>query len=1061
MKRLISYCLENPVVIMVGMIFLLLFGYLSVIRMPYALTPKISRPIISITTTWAGATPYEVEKEIVQRQEKYLKNLPNLLTMTSSSRQSAGSIVLEFKIGTNTNEAFLDVSSKLNEVRGYPSDIDRPVIRPTGDDVAPIVFMFARSLDKSSIRHKYLFLMDDVVKYYERLPGVGSVTVSGGVPREIHIALNTNSLAFYNITVDDVTKALQAQNINVSAGTIDYAQRTYRVRTVGVYGDVQDIYNTVIKASGAKVVRLKDIASVIDTFAKPTSPNIHDNDETVTMLIRPTNDGSVLEVVKSVKELTAKLNKGILKDNHIKIDLGRDSSSFIQDAINLVKENVFEGIILAAIVLYLFLRSIYTVFVVSLIIPLSILSSFIILNALDRTLNVILLAGVSFAISMIIDSSIVVVENIHRHHSMGKRMFEACKDGVSEVAGALFASTVTTIAIFIPIIGLKDEMGQFFVDIALASSSALIISFIVCLFGLPMLYYTMAKYFLKKKKKTKILQNNEVEELAINSKYRFYNPKWLFDTMLGIVGKFLFNIIDWILRLVLKNVFTRLAVIIVFCVCSVFISIKIFPKLDYLPKGSQNFILGYVSIPNGLSYAERLKITDAIYNYNKPYLQVNGFKGDDKYPAIKDFFVTASPTLVEFYEISADPKRAKDLIPLMRDTINSIPNITGTVVEQGMFSASRISSSVDVNIIGYDLDSMIDSTRAFINLAHKYLPGARIRAIPSLDLGNKEITLYPNERALSINGLSVKSFGNIVDVLIDGKKVGDFRDNYGRLSDIMLTANQEAKSPEDMLYTQIYTPSKRIVPLSSLADIKYTQGVSQIRHYEQERNLLISINPSDKMPLQSVLETISDKIIPELKASGELENNKVVFSGNANKLYKLASELGYGFLLALGITYLILAALYGNFIYPFIIIFTVPFAVAGGLLGLWFVNKYIAVQNLDVLTMLGFIILVGSVVNNAILIVYQSLINLKEHKMEIFASVYEATRSRIRPIYMGMLTTVLALFPLIFSNGAGSEIYRGLGAVIAGGLLVSTIISVFVIPSLLLFVLRKPNDEVA
>lgn len=1062
--KFVEYSVKNPVVIFVGVIFMLLFGYLAIIQMPYSLTPNISRPTVSIATTWAGATPYEIEKEVIQRQEKFLKNLPNLVSMTSNSREGAATVSLEFEIDTDMKKALLDVSQKLQEVKGYPSNIDNPVIKATGETIAPAVYLFIKSHTKQSVKEFYTYISEDIVKLYERLDGVGMVDIVGGVAKQVQVILNTKQLAYYNITIDDVIKALQNHNVNVSAGSLDYGQRAYRVRTIGLYESTEDVYNTIVKTSDTQVVYLRDIASVIDTYELSTVPNMHNNDETISLQIRPTASANVLELIQQVRKLTDTLNQGEMKNHHLSIDWGRDSSGFIQDAIRLVKHDIIVGILLAALILYAFLRSFSSVFVVSVVIPISILSSFILLHVMDRSLNVILLAGVSFAISMIIDSSIVVVENIHRHHSMGKRMFESCIDGTKEVLGALFASTITTVAIFIPIIGLKDEIGQLFSDIALASSSALLISLLVCLIVIPSLYYSLAKFLTKEAQDSHIPYTHTPKKKI----YRIYQYmiiqlkllKRIIDNIFFKIGSFFATIIAKCVKLCLKTIWTRIACITLFVGFSIWITYLLFPKLDYLPKGSQNFLIAYIQAPNGLSYQERHDITHGIYSHLASYMQINGFLGDDTYPAIRDFYISGGTTSIYFYVISSDANRVKQLIPLMKEAIDSIPNISGTIVEQGIFSSSGISESVDVNIVGFDMDSILECANSFMTLAERHLAGARIRAIPSLDLGNREINLYPDMRSLAINGLNVKSFGDIVDVVVEGKKVGDFRNKEGRIIDLILQSDNTTQSPEDVLYSQIYAPSGQIVPLSSLAHIRQDIGMSQIRHFEQDRTILFYINPQDSMSLQEVIAKINDIIIPTMKDLGTLKDNRVIISGNANKLYKLATHLSGGFLLAIIITYLLLTALYSNFLYPLIIIFTVPFALAGGFIGLHFVDIFIAHQNLDVLTMLGFIILVGSVVNNAILIVYQSLINLREYNMNVYDSVYQATISRIRPIYMGMLTSILALAPLIFSSGAGSEIYRGLGAVIAGGILVSTVISIFVIPSLLIFALKPPNNKI-
>lgn len=1072
--KFIDYSLRNPVVVCVGVLFLLLFGYLALRQMPYALTPNITKPTISVITTWPGATPYEMEKEVTQRQERFLKNLSSLTSMTSTSREGVSVVNLEFHLDTDMKKALLDINSKLSQVRGYPPNINNPVVKTSGENLNPVVYLFIKSATQKPVKQSYTYVNEEILKLYERLEGVGLVDLVGGTALQVQVVLDTQRLAFYNLTIDEVIAALRDRNVDVSAGNLDYGQRAYRVRTIGVYENARDIYNTIVKTIDTQAVHLRDLASVIETYESPTVPNTHNNDETISLQIRPDATANVLEVIEKVRRLTNKLNNNQLKDHGLFIDWGRDSQGFIQNAISLVKQNILIGILLASLVLYAFLRSLSSVFVVSVILPISILSSFIVLNFMDRSLTVILLAGVSFAVSMIVDSSIVVVENIHRHRSLGKRFFESCIDASREVLGALFASTVTTVAIFIPIIGLKDEVGQLFSDIALAASSALLLSLPLCLIVVPTLQYSLVK-FLSNRGDSSVAPSHYGHLAAPLRKIlgflaRGRPPKWLLGIFLrprrlldlGLlrIGIFLNSIVKACVHACLKSALRRIICVLGFMALSLAISIALFPKLDYLPKGTQNFLVAYVQIPQGLSYQERLELMQELHARHAPYLLSNGFEGNDKYPAIKDFYISAGTTSLYFYVIAATPSRVRDLIPLMTSSIDSVPNISGTVVEQGIFSSAGISESVQVNITGNDMDSMRASTQEFVRLAKQHLPGVRIRVLPSLDLGNRELNLYPDMHALAINGLSVKSFGNIIDVVVGGKKIGDYRDSSGRIIDLVLKTDNTTQSPEDILYSQIYAPSGEIIPLSSLASAHEELGPSQIRHLEQNRSLLVNMNASSSLSLQEVLDIIENKIKVEMEKSGALRDNEIVLSGSANKLHKLAAHLSGGFLLALVITYLLLTALYSNFLYPLIIIVTVPFAIAGGLIALFLVNKYIAPQNLDVLTMLGFIILVGSVVNNAILIVYQSLINLRQHHLPVYESVYDATISRIRPIYMSMLTSLLALAPLIFTNGSGSEIYRGLGAVIAGGLFFSTIISVLVIPSLLIFALRPPRESI-
>ncbi|WP_104697580.1 MULTISPECIES: efflux RND transporter permease subunit [unclassified Helicobacter] len=1026
MKSWIKYCLLNPVVVFVCSVFLVLFGLMALDKMPYQLLPQISRPVISVYTSWKGAPPYEIEKEITDKQEKYLKNIPGLLSLTSNSRQGMSSITLEFDINTDMKTALLNVSSKLDEVRGYPSDVSKPIIKTTGENVPISIYLFAKTLDvNEDINHYKSYIADDIIKYYERIDGVGEVYVSGGVNEQVFITLDTQKLAFYHITIDEVISSIKKQNLNISAGNMDFAQRNYRISTIGEYDSLDSIGNTVIKTIHNKNIILKDLAIIHQGYEKTSSYNFHNNNQTISIQIRPTASASILELTNKVEETTKFLNENFLEKRGLVIDWGRDQRQYILSSIKLVKENILLGIALAIIVLFLFLRKITPLVVVILAIPLSIIGSFVLLGAFDRTLNVILLAGVSFAISMIIDSAIVVLENILRHTKIQKDHLKACIVGTYEVTGALFASTITTLAIFIPIIFLKDDAGKLFVDIAIAASSSIGISLIVCLFMIPTFLYVVLK------------------------RLKIKDTKGSLSILVERFGEKITKIIMNCVIYCTKTTIRQISSVLIFVGLCGFFSFIAFPKTDYLPKGNQNFIIAYLTTPSGLSLEEKEHIVKILRSKFQPFLTTNPNHIDnDEVPLVKDFFVSAGESIY-FYLVANDPKRIKDLMAYAQESIDSIPNLRGVVLQQEIFSGAS-SSSIDINISGSDLNSLSTSAHNIIELIKEKIPNLSIRVIPSLDANNQEINLYPDNRSLALNGLNMQSFGTITEVMLKGKNVGDYREN-GKILDLILDSKQAIKdrqtSPEDILYSQIYTPNGGIVLIGSLAVIKNEYGVSRIRHFEQKRNLLLIINTKDDTPIEKVADILQQEIIKPLAKN---DKNDITISGSAGKLQKLKAELFNGFILAIIITYLILCALYGNFLYPFIIILTVPLATTGGLLGLFLVDKFIAKQNLDVLTMLGFIILVGSVVNNAILIVYQTLINIKQYHQENKEAILNATQSRLSPIYMSMFTSVLALIPLVLFAGDGSEIYRGLGAVLIGGIIFSTFITILIIPALLM-----------
>lgn len=1171
-------------VVFVCVVFMLLFGFLGLSKMPYQLMPEVSRPVISIYTNWAGATPQEIEKEIINRQEKYLKGIEGLEYITSTARSGRGIVGLEFKGGVDVNVALLKVSAKMDEIKGYPNDVDKPVIAISGESIPPAIYLFMRTLEgnEREVDTYKTFFEDYILQHLERIQGVGEVFYPGGRASEMHILLDSKQLAFHNVSINEVIQAITNHNKNTTAGSLDYGMRTYKIKVQSEFSNASDILHTPIKHFDNKILYLQDLAVVSEGFAKQTSYGFLNDTRALSVQIVPMTDANVLELSKQTRRVVQELNDGILKDNGLELVWSRDQEGYILSAISVVKGNIILGIILACVVLYVFLRGWYSMFVVLLCMPICVISAFFFLNLLGRSLNVISLAGISFAMSMLIDNAIVVVENISRHLKENKDYFSACVNGVREVIGAIFASVVTTIAIFIPIMNMGEDLGQLFYDIALSVCFGLGISFFVSLFVIPSMLYNFALFNEKKsvelrykevraflrdsvKPKIALLYTRLCEALApiklwqMFAKIRpifvkcrafawriFENLKCFALQIPNVLAKFWGKLVNAIKSLLphilrawsatkqyidkresLKKPLDRIAsshafeatknatknftpclqnavvvckqgraldslhdigiraqslimtkledllanpkhcirFILAFMGLCVLISLILFPKLDYLPKGNQNFIIGYLNAPPGTSYEQRKEIGESIFLQNKHLIESLGYKqkSSSDLPPIKHLFFTGNENYMQLGVTSSNPDEVARLIPQIRKTIQNIPDLQASIVQQGIFDKGSSTQSIYINIVGEELDSIISTAISLQSALKAKIPSMQVRPLPALENTNREIMLYPDYVALALNGFDAKSFGEIVDVVLDGKQIDEFKTPSGKTIDLVLKALpdlsiqsvQRAKesidfqSPEDIGFIQIYTPSGKIVPLSSLSDIRQEYTMAQVRHYERERTILLVLSPPANLPIEEILQTIKQEIIPELESSGELRDNRLVFGGAAKDLQDSRGELFFGFCLALFITYLILCALYGNFSYPFIIIFTVPFAVAGGLMGLRLVDTFLHSQNLDMLSLLGFIILVGSVVNNAILIIYQTQFNLS-YGMPHIQSIIESTKSRIRPISMSILTSVFGLLPLVVFGGAGSEIYRGLGSVIIGGLLFSGVLSVFVIPCALL-----------
>ncbi len=1034
---IIKYSLHKPVTITVAVILLLIFGLISLQKLPLQLTPNVSEAKISIVTVWAGASPKEIEQDIIEEQELVLKNTPGLLIYESKAQDNLGTITLTFKLGTNIDKALLEVSNKLSEVDNYPVNVEKPIIKATGESSSPVIWTMLRTLPENpnDIDTYKTYLDDQVREHYERVPGVAELFLLSGTKKQMQVTLDINRLAKYQLSIDDVIERIQRHNQDISAGSIDIDRRNYRVRTTAQFRTPKSLQELILISDNNRQVRLKDISTVSYGYAIPRAFSAVEGIKGLIIGVKPENNTNIVELSNNVEQVVNQLNTGQLKKMGLQIDWLHDKRHYIQGSIDLVQRNILIGGALAIAVLLVFLRTISSTAVVALAIPISIISTFIILHLMGRSLNTISLAGISFSVGMLVDSAIVVLENIDRHKKMGKPFFQAAYDGTNEVWGALIASALTTIAVFLPIIFLQNEAGQLFKDIAIAVTVSVSFSLFVSISVIPMLWNQLMRFHPH--------DRHQVKEGSENTTAA-HSP-------IVILGNWISNGFMVLISSILQTRSKRILTILSLTFLSAFSVYSLFPKMEYLPQGNRNLYFNIMIPPPGLSYQEKKSIGDTIYKQLKPHIN----HSVDGYPAIERLFYVASGDFMIFGVIAEDDARIKELEPLLIPIVNSFPGIFGITKQAGVFEQGiGKGRTIDIDISGEQLVRITEVGATLFGALKQAVPNMQIRPIPSIELLYPEVLLKPDNDQLQRLGMDSFSLGVIADVLLQGRKIGEFKSEGVKKIDLILKADQShIDSPEALYYSLVATPSGNLVGFNTLAELEQTTGISEIRHYNGKRTITLEVTPPVEMTLQEGMEMFQNDIFPKLKQEGKLKGVEISLSGTTDKLTETISSMYLNLLLAIVITYLLMAALFANFIYPLVILFTLPLAAAGGFIGLAFTNKFLAHQPLDVLTMLGFVILVGIVVNNAILIVHQALNLIRNEAYEHKQAVIESTRSRLRPIFMSSLTSLFGMLPLLLSPGPGSEFYRGLGSVITGGLAFSTLFTLFVIPSLLMFVI--------
>jgi HAE1 family hydrophobic/amphiphilic exporter-1 len=1030
--------IERPTAVIAGLLMIVIFGIVALQSIPIQMTPDVRRPVIQIRTYWSGAAPAEVEREITNVIEKELTGIPGLFEISSASQQGRSFVTMSFNVDQNMDNAFQIVSNRLVSIPDLPSDVRGPSMRTSGSEDRPIARIALRHLDGNTrdLETYGDLINEQILDRLERVNGVSRVYIWGGSERELRIIIDPEKMARYALGISEVLTALRGANASVSAGSVDEGKRRYVVRTEAETTSAKRALAVVLRTTfdedSGRVGRttVGDIATVEFGYKDPTSHRRFLGKPAVTINIVRESGANVVKTMGDLKAVIEELNTDILPDRGLQLTHIYDETIYIESAISLVKNNIWIGGSLAAMILLLFLRSPAATLIISMAIPVSVVGTFVVMAALGRSINVISLAGIAFAVGMVVDAAIVVLENIYRHRQDGMPASEAALKGASEVWGAILASVLTTVAVFIPLLTLNLQVGQLFRDIAVAISVSVVLSLLVSMTLIPSLG-------------NRLLSGEDGAA-----------PKWYRLPAIDEMGRWFYRVILSALKPIIANRFISMLVVISVC-AGAGISTNIFlPKLDYLPDGNRNFVSGRVLPPPGYNLKTANEFAERIEKQLHPlWASVTGPESDPGGPPkINNFFFVALRDQTFFGASAVDGQRVSELVPIMRKPIFGEPGTRGFVSQASLFGrAVGGSRSINLDVSGGNLEQLIEIASRADQLVKKALPrkqGTQVRPRPGLELGAPEIRVEPDQVRVSNAGLSAREVGLTVDAYNDGVRVAEITVDGDRMDLMIRGPNDHVDETQGIGHLPVVTSNGNIIPLSSIADIKMTVGPSEIRHLNHSRAITLQIKPSKKLPLEDAIQAIEKDVIEPLRAEGLPDETKIRMSGAADDLWVTWDAMKYSLLVALIIVYLIIAVLFESFVYPLIIMLSVPIATAGGIGGLTVLNLF-ELQKLDMLTMLGFVILVGIVVNNAILLVDQTLHLQRDKGLDVEQAILKATKTRIRPIFMSTLTSVFGLLPLVLFPGAGSELYRGLGSVVIGGLSLSAVLTLLIVPPLM------------
>ena len=1136
----VAWCVANPVKVSVAALLLVLFGFVATQRMPVQLAPEVIRPTISVETEWPGASPREMEREILFEQERQLKGVEGVQEMFSSAEQGECEIELNFAVGTDMDQALLRVNSRLQQVRDAPENSERPVIRSSSNSRRPIAWFvltervptpdeirafadrhtelasilqpalktqnIARRLSRLRIAAKETpaidallppdvdvtrlqrFAEEEIQPALERVDGVAGIRTYGGLLDEMQVIVDPASLAARGLTLDDVREVLTGQNRDISGGSFDEGKRDYMVRVLGQFKSIEQIRSQVLAVQNDVPITIGDVATVKLGYKKPSGVVRRFGDLAISLGAQRENNANVVETMAGLRRAVAELNQELLGPRGLQLVQVTDETEYINAAVRLVNQNIVAASALTMIVLMMFLHlgratlvavpliagtAVLSVFVsgwlfaatlaiilvaglwfargalvVGLAIPISIIGSLLVLWLVGRTFNVISLAGLAFAVGMLVDSAVVVLENIVRHHSLGLSRWKAAIRGTSEVWGAVVASTLTTVAVFLPILFVQQEAGQLFRDIAIAISAGVALSMLVSTTVIP----TATARLLKDHAPDRLTAMKTGERGSDGLSNRFTR---LGSSTLGWIQA----VNGWLVR---GGVTRRLVAVVGMTSAAAALAILFWPPVEYLPAGNRNRVFAGFSAPAGYNQQQLRQLGERIEKHLEPYWTADPSDANAEsltFPIIRDYFVYCGSDEV-FVGLSAeDPLRAGELADLIMELENTIPGVEVGASQSSLFGRGRGGRSIDVDVTGPELERLVQLAGRVVTMTRQAIPEGQANAAGSLELANPELHIVPNGLETQAAGLSTESIGYAVDALVDGAYAGDYFLDGQRI-DLTIRAGAESiQQSQDVLQQPIAIPSGELLPLSAVATDKLSSGPQFIRRRERQRSLTVGASPPDDMPLSVAMDRVREQVIEPLREQGELEGGyRILLGGSADKLVDTWNALRFNLLLALVITYLLLAALFESWLYPIVILLSVPWGAVGGVIALRALDGYLRYtsgdnQPLDVLTMMGFVILIGTVVNNPILVVHHSLQRIRDGLSRADA-ITESVASRVRPIFMTTTTTMLGLLPLVFFPGAGSELYRGLAAVMVGGLATSTFVTLLLVPVLLTLTLE-------
>lgn len=1009
--------IKHPVTVLMFVLIVLVLGGVSLLRLSIALMPNIDIPMIMVNTSYSGVGSKEIESLVTKKIENAIATVNDVKSITSQSSEGSSMVMAEFNYGADLDFASLQMREKIDQMKSsLPDDAGSPTVSKMDPNSMPVVRLGISSKDGKMDDVALKNLVEDKIKSrLERLAGVASVTVSGGKSREIKIDVDPHKASLYSVTLSNIISKLKAENLNEPGGTVEYAGKKLLVRSLGEFKSIQQIEKIPLTLPTGGKIFLGDVATVSDDFATVDTYARMNGENSIGLSVLKQSTGNTVKVVNKVKQELKKIQRDY---PNLEAELIFDQGKFIQSSINNVATNAVTGGLLAIIILILFLHNFRTALFIGTSIPISIIATFVMMYFTGITLNTISLAGLALGVGMLVDNSIVVLENIYRHRQDGHSLVEAARLGAGEVGGAVLASTLTTVVVFLPIIFTEGMVAQIFKELSLTVTFSLLASLIVAFTLIPLL---CSKYLKIDDEKHQYWGGKLVNRIIHG---------WIhgLERLLGIYQ----ILLKWVLGH-RKTTMVTVAGVFIFSMCLIpLVGIEFSPAVD------QGQFTVSIELPQGSLLKDTDEVTRnvegiilAIPEMEKLFVSV-GSAGRGPRSASQGNVASLSATLKP---VSERKRRTAVIVDEVRQKVAFIPGAKIRVTEEtsSMGGGGGSSSPVQVEIRGSDFDVLEKSALKVKGIIAK-VDGIR-DSKTSLEDGTPEAQILVDRDKAAEYQLGTSEVAALIQTAVQGEVATTYKIGSDEIDIRVEYPEASRQSFEQLKNIYIITSSGLQVPLSDIAQINLDKGPVQINRKNQERYVTVTAQIFGRdvgSITNDIRSSLSNLVLPD--------GYTVSYGGDAENINESFASLALALVLSVMLVYMIMAAQFESLLQPLIIMFSVPMAYSGSIFGLVLTGR-----SLGITAFIGVIMLAGIVVNNAIVLV-DYVNTLKERGMDTRSAILKAGPIRLKPILMTTLTTILGLLPLALGIGEGGETQAPMATVVIGGLLTSTILTLVIVP---------------